>query len=70
MLPKAVPAAKSLLVLVFVGPLGKIRLSPAEGAVSPAQLAAVLQWLSAPPPVQTSAATRVKVTSLPLAPPR
>src|SRR5437016_4091430 len=31
---------------------GKTRLSPPRGATSPTQLAAVVQWLSAPPPSQ------------------
>src|SRR4051812_17830261 len=57
-LAKLVPAAKSLLVLVCTGPFAKIRSSPAKGAIPPAQLAAVCQFVSPTPapPLQNKTA--------------
>ena len=43
-------AAKLLLLASRAAPDGKTRSSPALGATFPAQLAAVVQLLSAPPP--------------------
>ena len=51
--PNRVPAAKSLLGVVWVEP-SKIRLSPGLGAVVSDQFAAVVQLASAPLPFQVS----------------
>src|SRR5437660_12440096 len=43
-------------------PAGKTRSSPGCGARSPTQLAAVAQWLSAPPPSQVATAGARRVS--------
>ena len=63
-------AGKSLSLAGLAAPVGKMRLSPRLGALSPTQLAAVVHLLSARLPLsQTAAATRVSTTSLLLVPP-
>src|SRR5262249_39462662 len=52
---KTVPLAKLFVLLSCAAPLGNTRLSPASGATSPTQFAAVVQLLSEPPPSQVSA---------------
>src|SRR5262245_12114801 len=53
----SVPAAKSLTLFFFAALAGNTRSSPALGAISPTQFAAVVHLLSAPPPSQTKRMT-------------
>src|SRR6516165_1273352 len=61
--PKLVAMGKLLLLPSRDAPLGKTRLSPACGAISPTQLAAVVQLLSEPPPSQVSVRCRAKLAT-------
>src|SRR6516164_9620457 len=60
----AVPSGKSLTLRsgTLLVRTGKTRSSPGCGAMSPTQLAAVVQWLSAPPPSQVATAGARRVS--------
>jgi hypothetical protein len=61
---KAVPSAKSLVLVVRAPPPGKTSSSPAAGATLSTQLAAVIQLLSMLlPPSQTRVAKRMRRSS-------